>query len=1203
MSDNLPHHEDDPGTDQSQVPVPGPGPSSQPQQEGTNNNQSLSEFFLQEDVKSQLVTISLADVAPYKNPLTHFHNIINVLCVSRGKKVRDCQKGSEDCEIMSTYREWVKKDSLMKHIVSEVSSASRKLKSQKSMKDFFKPVSSAQRVSADQENNNSSHPAPRNNGGSSGITDSTSRKGAPLGNSSLLQLLEISEKDESLIKGLSLDEDLLRCKIVVSKIRDFRINEKELTGKQAWDVDKCNSAARRKFIKTELAAAKESFTRVASLCDKEKNLKEAQDLPIEEIGKFITDRVNEASALAKKTILRLLSNDLLDALRDGNHYMRRRISNIDKSFAPNPEILFSCSNAESSWEHCLKKLEDMDWKPTVKNGNVKLEHFYSCAELFRSMEFRGDEFIPSTNLLSWIKLKEKPKTVLNTLVKNLPILMAEKNGRIALINVVTFMKSQTLVEEMMTVSGSGNKKSNIEGINVTEGTIPDEPRRDGSGRPRIFEQNPEVLDQARVYAESAGVAAHSRRRSEVGRFGFNINEITRFLKNTCFQGSPDSAPSESTVRRIFEAPSLSRSSKSYYKADISARPGVKRNDEIATGEAHPHRHECFACFKIAREFGALFEDECNTISADDKAKIPIGIPAVHRLNSLNNKFFLRDQGPNHPDHDVLRTGSLITPRGYMILRRKTTGSSVQTDVEMNDMSIGAPTEEPNLRTNNPRTDISDEENVELFDDPRVELPLNEVVDEISQLDGADDNSSESGDEFEMDFLKGVQPQTFRGAQPRRKRQRIESEQEDSEEEVVTENNAEPTAGGSGDNSSPQEEEESAEEEFEMPEFPAAHFVMKEGRKHVAIAHTGPTYVFFASHQKKPSTISRHVNDILTIAEVDRSIADKPNLILLLDDGQDWGGRGLQTLYYFGELWRRLNLDLLIIARNAPGDSRHNPVEHYWGFENTKLSGVVLPAKKPDQTVEESEDSAIETLIESCLKDLVYDGHPVTNVHVPCSSSTVRIGDKDLENDHISEEEPKLIQAIMENKKMDKRTLRQSHPEIYKRLQNILKHVDIRLHGFIFRKCHPRDHQCDFCKENPRRSSDKLWKCLPRKSSGGLFYDIQPDPNMPGHYRTLLDMMGDGKKIKIKPDGMFEDVFGRCQENGCMVSFKCKADADRHFRLAHKNWNTQRNPFGHVCTFKINNVPCGQSFETDWLLKKHKNATNHINRRVRRGGKT
>jgi len=340
---------------------------------------------------------------------------------------------------------------------------------------------------------------------------------------------------------------------------------------------------------------------------------------------------------------------------------------------------------------------------------------------------------------------------------------------------------------------------------------------------------------------------------------------------------------------------------------------------------------------------------------------------------------------------------------------------------------------------------------------------------------------------------------------------------------------------------------------------------------------------------------------LTIAEDQPCLKEKPNLLLLLDDGLDWGGRGLQTLFYLGELWRLLDLDLLVISRNAPGDSKHNPIEHVWGFLNKKLSGLVLPPRRPDQTLEESEDEAIEYLIECCLKDLKFDGHPVNNVHVPCQSSIVTIGEKNYENDHISQDETVIVQKIMEDKKMDKRKMREEYPEIYERLQIIFRHMDVRLHGYVFRKCHPKEYQCDFCKKNPRRSSDKFWESLPRKSSGGLFFDLQPDPEKPDHYRTLLDMLKDVVNIKIQPDGMFKDVFGRCKEKGCMVSFKCNADADRHFRLAHRNKNIQKNPYGHVCTFKTNDGVCGKSFEKNSLLRKHKIQSNHINRRKRGGG--
>ena len=112
----------------------------------------------------------------------------------------------------------------------------------------------------------------------------------------------------------------------------------------------------------------------------------------------------------------------------------------------------------------------------------------------------------------------------------------------------------------------------------------------------------------------------------------------------------------------------------------------------------------------------------------------------------------------------------------------------------------------------------------------------------------------------------------------------------------------------------------------LQEIPTDKIVVKEGRDHVWYPNTGRSYVFIKSHRAKPSNISRHCNDLLNIAQVEKCLQDKPNLLLLLDDGADFGGRGLQTLFYFGDLFMRLDLDMLLITRNAPGDSKWNPIE-------------------------------------------------------------------------------------------------------------------------------------------------------------------------------------------------------------------------------------------------------------------------------------
>ena len=208
-----------------------------------------------------------------------------------------------------------------------------------------------------------------------------------------------------------------------------------------------------------------------------------------------------------------------------------------------------------------------------------------------------------------------------------------------------------------------------------------------------------------------------------------------------------------------------------------------------------------------------------------------------------------------------------------------------------------------------------------------------------------------------------------------------------------------------------------------------------------------------------------------------------------------------------------------------------------------------------------------------------------------------IEDRDYENDHLDPEESDVIQKIMMDKKMNKRKLREQHPEIAEELKLFYKHCDIRLHNYFFRKCHKHSaHVCPWCRDHPVRSSDKLWSCLPPKSSGALFFDCEEDPNNLGHNRTLLDLLKDIKTLKIIPDGQYEG-FMRCKEKGCLCSFKSDADADRHCRIAHGE--ASKKNISHVCRFKVDGVPCGAVYDKKWDLTKHKNKEGHVKRQARK----
>ena len=165
---------------------------------------------------------------------------------------------------------------------------------------------------------------------------------------------------------------------------------------------------------------------------------------------------------------------------------------------------------------------------------------------------------------------------------------------------------------------------------------------------------------------------------------------------------------------------------------------------------------------------------------------------------------------------------------------------------------------------------------------------------------------------------------------------------------------------------------------------------------------------------------------------------------------------------------------------------------------------------------------------AALAGFKYDNHPVIPIHVPSDSNEVEIDGKKYPNDYFKEEDALKIKDIMKDDKMTRRKMRENHPEVADNMKLIFRHMQVTLHGYVFRKCKPGDGQsCQFCKDHPPRASQRLWSALPSKDSGGLFFDCEDDLSRPGHYRTLLDLLKNIKDVKIKPDGMFPDVT-RCQ---------------------------------------------------------------------------
>ena len=130
------------------------------------------------------------------------------------------------------------------------------------------------------------------------------------------------------------------------------------------------------------------------------------------------------------------------------------------------------------------------------------------------------------------------------------------------------------------------------------------------------------------------------------------------------------------------------------------------------------------------------------------------------------------------------------------------------------------------------------------------MEVHDLVDAILQFDG--NNDSDSDDEFGLNDLFNVHRNN--------KRPRLDPimldydvEEDDDEEPTVTDH-----AGM---------EEELEENPREADVNTGASKITKDGREHVVYPSTGPCYIFLKSNRAKPSTIRGHINDLLTIYQV------------------------------------------------------------------------------------------------------------------------------------------------------------------------------------------------------------------------------------------------------------------------------------------------------------------------------------------------
>ena len=563
--------------------------------------------FKHQDVVGKQESLLKSKFAQYKTPKSDFERCLNILCVSWQKKTKFCAGGgSKDCDVLNCWRQWSTENVLSEKVPLELEKAlskmERETKRQSSITSFFQAACKTTEAEAeavvtvvqnvDEENNN--------NGGSAAAQRQT--------DTSFLAVFGVTKSQENMIKSTIDDIEVFKCQSNSQLLAKFVSFDTEVKEKETWTVSNSRITKQRMSLRESLKNFKDMFERLVELCNKDKHMEEAMGLDFSQIGPFLDSKVKEAKTLAKEIVLKLSSKELKEELQDINHYLRRRISNIDlKHQGGDRKLIIKCGKSALSWSECLQLLDDNNWQPTSKNGNVTFNHLEACYGYFKGMELRRDEYVTGNDLLDWLGITEKKILILDTIVSNLPIMMIRNEGpttvkNIILLNITTFLGSEVLIADVKEILEAANNKdkANDEDIEYVPGVLPSTSRKEGSGRSRFVDKNPDILEAINKYVDSTGIETESRRRDYTGgRIGFVMEDFYQFVVDTCFPDYPGAAPSISTLRRTMEAPSKCRKSRSYYKEEVRVRTGTKRND-AAPHEAHPHRHECFTQVRLAR---------------------------------------------------------------------------------------------------------------------------------------------------------------------------------------------------------------------------------------------------------------------------------------------------------------------------------------------------------------------------------------------------------------------------------------------------------------------------------------------------------------------------------------------------------------------------------------------------------------------------
>ena len=203
---------------------------------------------------------------------------------------------------------------------------------------------------------------------------------------------------------------------------------------------------------------------------------------------------------------------------------------------------------------------------------------------------------------------------------------------------------------------------------------------------------------------------------------------------------------------------------------------------------------------------------------------------------------------------------------------------------------------------------------------------------------------------------------------------------------------------------------------------------------------------------------------------------------------------------YGWLWKDQQLDCLIVATHAPGQSAYNCIEHVWSLLSRSLTGVTLQNHLPGQCLPIEQrlgakerkakeakvfDNAI-GILSGYWNGKSFDGHPIKSVAVKCIDSSQQYTDH-----KVLEDFSKFSYRAV--------TWDPTLKEMQQFLQFLCRHAVKSSYLCLFLRS-----EIDSCQHRSRTAVTAPGVTSLLRAAGDCLFTPTPSPHLPGHFLTFLE---------------------------------------------------------------------------------------------------